>query len=116
MNPEGRAADRLRITALRTLADLVEQHALPAPMSITFGSGAGISIRLENEDRPGVSAWSEVLGGGPVHDMSVPSSGFVSVRAERWDGRDEPLWLGFGRIDIWSACYEGFQAEGGEQS
>ncbi|GAB1642571.1 hypothetical protein [Krasilnikovia sp. MM14-A1259] len=100
--------DQRRATALRTIADLAIQHGLPVPMQISFsGTVGGCELTLDPNSRDAVSAWAQVLGLGEPTDSGVldnPRRQFVAVRAEKWAmDSDSPLWLGFGRVGVWSA-------------
>lgn len=94
-----------RRAIVRAVAEISAQLVLPMPMSIQFGRG--IQLRLDDDDRDGVTGWAEALSNGSVTEGVVPDAAgepsFVSVRSEAYES-DRPTWLGLQRIYIWSAC------------
>lgn len=92
-----------RITALRTVADLIERHQLPAPMSIDFtnhsDASASVHLRLDDDTDAGVTYWGTRLGLGDTNRTDIKGE-FTSVSAESCTSN----WLGFNWIKVWSAC------------
>lgn len=101
-----------RLAVLRALADLAEQHNLPLPQSIFFNAGERLELRLGEDDRAGVHAWTDAMNNGEVWDMPVPTGPFTSVRSDS-SRVDRPAWQDLGGVSVWAVCD---RKAGGEQS
>lgn len=94
----------LRSTALWRLARLQESYNLPDLFTVSFLSyndgTDGVELRLNDEDRDGVTHWQVKLGLKPPVDMPVKN--FVSVGAA-W-ASDDGVWCGFNYVRVWAVC------------
>lgn len=99
-----------RLTALRTLAELAEHHQLPMPMSIhlsSYATGASyLGLRMDDDDRAGVTAWAAILGlpGQPDTLIPGPPEDFIRAWAEKGNHSSPNGWLDFTRVKVWAAC------------
>jgi hypothetical protein len=104
-----------RLDTLAALVEVAHDNNLPALMEISFTSGGGLSLRMEENDRDGVHAWTAALGNGEVTEQRIAGSSgrpFTAVKSRLWNWQD-PTWRGLYSVDIWSACR---CAEAGEQA
>lgn len=104
----------LRRETLTALIALAEQHNLPLPMSVHAFPHNAFQIRLDDDHRDDVARWGQVLGCGPIVAMPVINDNSTRVWADRFAGidGDEPLWLGYRSVTVWSSC----DRKGGEQA
>lgn len=117
--------DEMRREALFRICATAAQLRLPMPTSITFSGNAdypGITLRLDEGQRDGVTAWAGHLGLDDEGDHTfdgderVAGRAWVRVAASRRD-YDGPIWLNYSHVRVWcSYPVPDEAASGGTQS
>jgi hypothetical protein len=86
---------RKRREVLRAIADVAVMHNLPLPTSIEIDSG--LSLRLDDNDREGVHAWSNAL------TLELGDERALNCGRRFYDVAAKGTWRD-GDIEVWSAC------------
>lgn len=106
--------DQLRADTLTDIAALIRAAGMPGPLHIGMHNHSNgvrsLSMRLDEENRDGVSQWADQLGIDMLPDRHLPpdhhsQQGFTVVKAETWGhNRGSALWRGWDHIEVWAAC------------
>lgn len=93
----------LRLETYRSVVALAELHDLAPPVAVLMIGPDYVELRLDDDNRDGVTAWAAVLKLGAPLDRIIHKGGpnqFTAVRAERWDSN----WLNWPHVVVLSYC------------